>query len=129
MRDDEIARALKRPLRSTDFEAGLHEQGNGLGWTGEFWIALKHILAFKLLDFPLLAGTETSLPKHGNWVGFLFQNSGIGCTLPAIKVNTRHVEQALFRSERLRSPGRIENSFANESFIDEVAFAAKADPA
>jgi hypothetical protein len=28
----------------------------------------------------------------------------------------------------LRSPGRIENSFANESFMDELAAAAKADP-
>jgi nicotinate dehydrogenase subunit B len=29
----------------------------------------------------------------------------------------------------LRSPGRIENSFANESFVDEMAHLAKADPA
>ena len=46
-----------------------------------------------------------------------------------MRVNTRHVERAFFRSAHLRSPGRIENTFANESFIDELAFAAKADPA
>ena len=34
-----------------------------------------------------------------------------------------------FRSAHLRSPGRIENSFANESFTDELAAAAKMDPA
>lgn len=129
MRDDETARAPKSPPRSMDFEAGLDEQGNVLAWSGDFWIALNHIMAFKPLDFPLLAATETGMPKPGNWVGFLFQNSGIGYTLPAVKVNTRHVEQAFFRSAHLRSPGRIENSFANESFIDELAFAAKADPA
>lgn len=129
MRDDETARAPKSPPRSMDFEAGLDEQGNVTAWTGDFWIALNHIAAFKPLDFPLLAATETGLPKPGNWVGFLFQNSGIGYALPNVKVNTRHVEQAFFRSAHLRSPGRIENSFANESFIDEVAFAAKADPA
>ena len=86
-------------------------------------------MAFEPLDFPLLAATETSLPKPGDWVVFLFQNSSIGYTLPAIKVNTRHVKQAFFRSAHLRSPGRIENSFANESFIDKIAFAAKAAPA
>lgn len=129
MRDDETARAPKSPPRSMDFEAGLDEQGNVTAWSGDFWIALNHIVAFKPLDFPLLAATETGLPKPGNWVGFLFQNSGIGYALPNVKVNTRHVEQAFFRSAHLRSPGRIENSFANESFVDELAFAAKADPA
>ena len=129
MRDDETARAPKSPPRSMDFEAGLDAQGNVVAWSSDFWIALNHIVAFKPLDFPLLAAAETGLPKPGNWVGFLFQNSGIPYQLPAVRVNTRHIEQAFFRSAHLRSPGRIENSFANESFIDELAFAAKADPA
>ena len=129
MRADETARAPKSPPRSMDFEAGLDAQGNVVAWNSDFWIALNHIVAFKPLDFPLLAAGETGLPKPGNWVGFLFQNSGIGYTLPNVKVHTRHVEQAFFRSAHLRSPGRIENSYANESFIDELAYAAKADPA
>ena len=129
MRDDETARAPKSPPRSMDFEGALDGQGNVAAWSGDFYIALNHIVAFKPLDFPLLAAKETGLPKPGNWVGFLFQNSGIGYQMPNVKVNTRHVEQAFFRSAHLRSPGRIENSFANESFMDELAFAAKADPA
>lgn len=129
MRADETARAPKSPPRSMDFEAGLDAQGNVVAWNSDFWIALNHIVAFKPLDFPLLAASETGQPRPGNWVGFLFQNSGIGYGVPNIKVNTRHVERAFFRSAHLRSPGRIENSFANESFIDELAFAAKADPA
>ncbi len=129
MREDETARSPKSPPRSMDLEAALDEQGNVIAWRGDFWIALNHIVAFKPLDFPLLAAGETGLPRPGNWVGFLFQNSGIGYALPNVKVNTRHVEQAFFRSAHLRSPGRIENSFANESFIDELAFAARADPA
>lgn len=129
MRDDEMARSPKSPPRSMDFEAALDEQGNVAAWRSDMWIALNHIVAFKPLDFPLLSATETGLPRPGNWVGFLFQNSGIGYGIPAIEVNTRHVEQAFFRSAHLRSPGRIENSFANETFIDELAFAAKADPA
>jgi CO/xanthine dehydrogenase Mo-binding subunit len=49
--------------------------------------------------------------------------------VPNIQVTTKHVAQTFLRASHLRSPGRIENSFANESFMDEVAHAAGADAA
>src|SRR5262245_22658128 len=128
-RADETARSPKSPTRTMDLEAGLDAQGNVVAWTGDFYIALNHIAAFKPLDFPLLAATDTNIPRPGNWVGFLFQNSGQPYQFPNIRVNTRHVAEAFFRSSHLRSPGRIENSFAKEGFMDELAAAAKADPA
>jgi CO/xanthine dehydrogenase Mo-binding subunit len=128
-RADETARAPKSPPRTMDLEAGLDAQGNVLAWNADFYIALNHIVAFKPLDFPLLAAMETGVPRPGNWVGFLFQNSGQPYPFPNIRVNTKHVAEAFFRSSHLRSPGRIENSFANEAFMDELAAAAKADPA
>ena len=129
MRDDETARAPKSPPRAIDFEAGLDAQGNVMAWKADFHIALNHIVAFKPLDFPLLAATDIGQPKPGNWVGFLFQNAGQPYPFPNIGVTTRHISEAFFRSSHLRSPGRIENSFANESFMDELAFEAKVDPA
>ena len=128
-RADETARSPKSPPRTMDLEAGLDQQGNVVAWSGEFYIALNHIAAFKPLDFPLLAAMETGTPRPGNWVGFLFQNSGQPYQFANVRVNTRHVAEAFFRSSHLRSPGRIENSFANEGFMDELAAAAKADPA
>jgi nicotinate dehydrogenase subunit B len=128
-RADETARAPKSPPRTMDLEAGLDAQGNVVAWTGEFYIAFNHIAAFKPLDFPLLAAIETGIPRPGNWVGFLFQNSGQPYQFANIRVNTRHIAEAFFRSSHLRSPGRIENSFANESFMDELAAAVKVDPA
>ncbi len=129
MRADETARAPKSPPRAMDMEAGFDKDGNLVAWSADFHIALNHIAAFKPLDFPLLAATDLGMPKPGNWVGFLFQNAGAPYAVPNIRVNTRHVAKAFFRSSHLRSPGRIENSFANESFIDELAAEAKADPA
>ncbi len=129
MRADETARAPKSPPRAIDMEAGFDASGKLVAWSADFHIALNHIVAFKPLDFPLLAAADQGLPKPGNWVGFLFQNSGAPYELPNIRVNTRHVAQAFFRSAHLRSPGRIENSFANESFMDELAFAAGVDAA
>jgi nicotinate dehydrogenase subunit B len=128
-RADETARSPKSPPRAMDMEAGLDAQGNIVAWSGDFHIALNHVVAFKPLDFPLLAATETGIPRPGNWVGFLFQNSGQPYQIPNIKVNTRHIADAPFRSSHLRSPGRIENSFANESFMDELAATANVDPA
>ena len=128
-RADETARAPKSPPRTMDMEAGLDAQGNVVAWSGDFYIALNQIVAFKPLDFPLLAATETGVPRPGNWVGFLFQNSGQPYQFANVRVNTRHIGGHIFRSSHLRSPGRIENSFANESFIDELAAAANADPA
>ena len=129
MRSDETARAPKSPPRLMDMEAALDANGKLQAWSGDFYIALNHIVAFKPLDFPLLAATDLGQPKPGNWVGFLFQNSGAPYAVPNILVNTRHVAEAFFRSAHLRSPGRIENSFANESFMDEMAAQAGADPA
>ena len=129
MRADETARAPKSPPRAIDLEGGFDKDGNLVAWSGDFHIALNHIAAFKPLDFPLLAATDVGMPKPGNWVGFLFQNAAAPYALPNIRVNTRHVEKAFFRSAHLRSPGRIENTFANESFMDELAAEAKADPA
>ena len=129
MRADETARAPKSPPRAIDMEGGFDKDGNLVAWSGDFHIALNHIVAFKPLDFPLLAATDLGMPKPGNWVGFLFQNAGAPYAVPNIRVNTRHVAQAFFRSAHLRSPGRIENTFANESFMDELAVETKADPA
>ena len=129
MRADETARAPKSPPRAIDFEGGLDEKGNISAWSADFYIALNHIVAFKPLDFPLLAATETGLPKPGNWVGFLFQNAALGYAVPNVKVDTHHIAETFFRSAHLRSPGRIENSFANEGFTDELAAAAGVDPA
>jgi nicotinate dehydrogenase subunit B len=129
MRADETARSPKSPPRTIDFEAGIDAQGNVVAWSGDFYIALNHIVAFKPLDFPLLAASETGVQKPGNWVGFLFQNSSAPYAFPNIKVNTKHVAETFFRSAHLRSPGRIENSFANESFVDELAAEVKIDPA
>jgi CO/xanthine dehydrogenase Mo-binding subunit len=112
-----------------DMDGAVDANGKLHAWSGDFYIALNHIAAFKPLDFPLLAATDLGQPKPGNWVGFLFQNSGAPYAVPNIVVNTRHIEQAFFRSSHLRSPGRIENSFANESFMDEMAALAGSDPA
>ena len=52
-------RARRRARRAPwTWRPGLDAQGNVVAWTGDFYIALNHIVAFKPLDFPLLAASR-----------------------------------------------------------------------
>ena len=56
--------------------------------------------------------------------GYLQDEDG---TVPNARVVTRTVDSPFFTGP-LRSPARIQNTFVNESFVDELAAAAGADP-
>jgi nicotinate dehydrogenase subunit B len=56
--------------------------------------------------------------------GYLLEEEGL---VPNARVVAKTVDSAYFTGP-LRSPARIQNTFANESFIDELAAAAGADP-
>jgi nicotinate dehydrogenase subunit B len=129
MRADETARAPKSPPTVVDLEAGIDAENNVSAWKSDFYIGLNHIAANKPLDFPLLALTETGKHKPGNFIGFMFQNAAQPYAFPNVLVKTHHVRDMIFRASHLRSPGRLENNFANEAFVDEIAAALKADPA
>ena len=70
-------------------------------------------------SFPPL-GADTS----NTIAGYLKDEEG---KVPNGRVIARTVDSPFFTGP-LRSPARIQNSFANESFIDELAHAAGADP-
>jgi len=69
--------------------------------------------------FPPL-GADTSNTE----AGYLKDEEGL---VPNARVIAKTVDSPFFTGP-LRSPARIQNSFANESFIDELAHAAKVDP-
>jgi len=118
MRIDETVHSPKSPPQVIDLEAGTDANNDVVAWAAEFFIQQNSMVAFKPIEFPLLAGLEAGLKKPGNWVGFLWQNATVPYSFPNVLVNTHHVSDTVFRSSHLRSPGRIENNFANESLID-----------
>lgn len=129
MRADETARAPKSPPRCMDLEAGINPQGDVSAWASQFYIGLNHMVANKPLDYPLLSALEVGLNKPEHFTGFLWRNANAPYNFPNISVRTKHVAEYIFRSAHLRSPGRLENVFANESFADELAAAVGMDPA
>ena len=124
MRDDETARAPKSPPRCMDLEAGIDAKGDVVAWSSEFYIGLNHMVANKPLDYPLLSALEVGLSRPEHFTGFLWRNANAPYNFPNIPVKTKHVSEYIFRSAHLRSPGRLENVFANECFADELAHAA-----
>jgi nicotinate dehydrogenase subunit B len=69
----------------------------------------------------------TSLPKRAG-TGGIAGNSNIPYKLPNIKTTCHRLESTPLRPSWIRSPGRMQNTFGNECFIDELAALAKTDP-
>src|SRR6185437_15004265 len=60
--------------------------------------------------------------------GNIFQNSAIPYKFPNARTVCRRLENTVFRPSWIRTPGRMQNTYANESFMDELAAQAKIDP-
>ena len=121
MRHDEHGWEPVSPAMVMDLRAGLDTQGKVMGWDFEQWTSSHatgesgNFLAWRLL------GTA---PGWGRLSGGSGQHSYV---FPNNRLVTHFVEPML-RAVYLRGPGRIQNNFANESFLDELAAAANIDP-
>ncbi len=74
---------------------------------------------------PFTPSTTTTPTQPLNFVDG--SNSAPSYLVPAARL-TNHTVQLPFLTGPLRSPSRIQNTFANESMIDELAYAAGVDP-
>jgi nicotinate dehydrogenase subunit B len=60
--------------------------------------------------------------------GGITGDSAIGYKFPNIKTVCHRLETTPFRPSWIRTPGRMQNTFANECFLDEIAAEANIDP-
>ncbi len=126
MRQDEHGWEPKGPPTMVDITGGLDGSGNIVAWQSEFWIPKISLITDGV---PLLAATLAGLPhKEAINPGNIFQNSAIGYSIPNAHVVTHRLETTPFRPSWIRTPGRMQNTYANEVFMDELAAAAGADP-
>jgi CO/xanthine dehydrogenase Mo-binding subunit len=85
------------------------------------------------VDVPLLAQSlvarDAALQKMDNMnPGTMESDAKPPYALPSVRALVHKVATTPFRPSWLRGPGRMQNTFANECFIDELAAAAGADP-
>jgi nicotinate dehydrogenase subunit B len=125
-RADEHGWDPKGPPTLVDMRASMDAEGNVTAWEGDFYMPQQTPNGFFV---PLVAATLAGMPAADHIApGNVFQNSAIQYKFPNIKTVCKRLETTPFRPSWIRTPGRMQNTYANESFIDELAAAAKADP-
>jgi nicotinate dehydrogenase subunit B len=125
-RADEHGWDPKGPPTLIDMRASMDGDGNVTAWEGDFFMPQQTPNGFFV---PLVAATLAGLPAADHIApGNVFQNSAIQYKFPNVKTVCKRLETTPFRPSWIRTPGRMQNTYANESFIDELAAAAKADP-
>src|SRR5262245_50524272 len=125
-RADEHGWDPKGPPTLLDLRASMDASGNVTAWESEFFIPQQTAGSFMV---PLTGATLAGLPQKNDIApGNIFQNSAIPYKFANVKTVCRRLETTPFRPSWIRTPGRMQNTYANECFMDELAAAAKVDP-
>ena len=127
MREDEHGWDPKGPPQLLDLRAAVGEGGEVVAWETQAWLP---VATQGLPSIPLLAPIEAGINQP------LGRSSGPDPAehRPAVPrgrgARRRPLDRGLARSGRrpIRTPGKIANTFAVESFVDEVCALAKVDP-
>ncbi len=135
MREDEFAWEPYGPAMAIDLEATLDAGGNVASWKHELWshghthrpgrspkpalIAAEHLAR----PFERTHAVDPALPPGGS-----DRNAIPLYDFPALLVAKNYVRETPRRASSLRALGAYGNVFAIESFMDELAEAAGADP-
>jgi len=118
MRADEHGWDHFSPAMLFDIRGGLDGNGNVIGWDYEVWSA-SHVAQ------PYL-GDQTG----GPWTSprFVGDDTQTSYGFPNLRLVLHAQPTSVLRHGNLRSLGAMMSTFASESFIDELAAAAGADP-
>ena len=78
---------------------------------------------------PLLSLDAAGIPQTpGRSTGLIYQNVDPPYAMPNLNAVVHWIPDAPLRTSAIRAPGKVANTFAVESFVDEIAAVAKADP-
>ena len=125
-RADEHGWDPKGPPTLIDLRASMDDTKTVTAWEGEFFIPHQTPNVFFV---PLLPATLSGLPADETIApGNVWQDLNIPYKFDNINIVCHRLETTPFRPSWIRTPGRMQNTFANECFIDELAEAAGMDP-
>jgi CO/xanthine dehydrogenase Mo-binding subunit len=124
-RADEHGWDPKGPPTLVDLRASVDDAGNVTAWESEFFIP-DAVGGFMV---PLVAATLSGMPAAPDMApGNISRNSNIPYKFPNVRTVCHRLATTPFRPSWIRTPGRMQNTYANECFMDELAAQAKADP-
>ncbi|HEX6210698.1 MAG TPA: molybdopterin cofactor-binding domain-containing protein [Methylomirabilota bacterium] len=125
MRQDEHGWDPKGPPTLMEITAGLDTRGNIVGWDSELWVPQADLTAWPRTLATTLAGIPQ---KEAINPGNVHRNLDPSYPFANQKAVAHRLESTPFRPSWIRTPGRMQNTYANEVFMDECAAAAGADP-
>ncbi|MDB5866604.1 MAG: xanthine dehydrogenase family protein molybdopterin-binding subunit [Betaproteobacteria bacterium] len=124
MRADEHGWDPKGPPTLIDLEAGLDTAGRVVAWHSQFYVP-----AGAAGTVPLVTAQLASLPHEtGMSPGNIINDTALPYAFPNVLTVAHRLADTPLRPSWIRTPGRMQNTFANEAFLDELAIAAKTDP-
>jgi nicotinate dehydrogenase subunit B len=127
-RQDEFVWEPKSPAMVMEVRGGLDAQGEVVAWDYQVW-SPSHVararFAGQLVAAQLLSGE--SAPQSRFSFG-AERNAPTNYAFPVQRVTVHYLPNSLLRASSFRSLGGCENTFANESFMDELAATAGVDP-
>ena len=125
-RQEEHGLDPKGPAQLLDLRAAVDKDGEIAAWETQAWLP---IATANLPNIPLLAVDAAGLPQTpGRATGLIYQNIDPPYAMPNLNAVVHWIEDAPLRTSPLRAPGKIANTFAVESFTDEIAALARVDP-
>jgi CO/xanthine dehydrogenase Mo-binding subunit len=126
-REEEFIWEPKAPAAVMEVRGGLDPQGNVVAWDYHVW-SPSHVarprFAGQLLAQQLVTG-EPDLPPRRSFGAE--RNAPTNYAFPIQQVTVHWLAKSPLRASAFRSLGGAENTFANESFMDELAAAAGVD--
>jgi len=127
-RKDEFVWEPKSPAMVMEVHGGLDSQGNVVAWDYHVW-SPSHVararFAGQLVTTQLLTGQPAPQARFSFGAE---RNAPTNYGFSTQRVTVHYVPDSYLRASSFRSLGGSENTFANESFIDELAAAAGVDP-
>jgi CO/xanthine dehydrogenase Mo-binding subunit len=126
MREDEHGWDPKGPPQLLALEGGVTPEGRVAGWRTEMWLPRA---TANLPNMPLLGPEAAGIDQvQGITTGLISQNGDPSYPLANVEVLVHWLKDSPLRPSNIRAPGKIANTFAVESFWDELAAAAGRDP-
>jgi len=127
-RRDEFVWEPKSPAMVMEVRGGLDDKGNVVAWEYGVWSpshARRPRFAGQLVAAQLITGQPAPQSRFSFGAE---RNAPTNYVFPAQRVTVHYVPNSFLRVSSFRSLGGSMNTFANESFIDELAAAAGVDP-
>lgn len=123
-RADEHGWDPKGPPTLLDYRGALDAKGNIAAWESEVFIPDRP----SQISVTLIAADLAGLPKEPAHPGNIHASLAIPYAIPNIKATAHWLAETPLKPSWIRTPGRMQNTYGNEVFMDELALAAGADP-